>query len=65
MATIGVYDCANPKCSAYHGLVERRITTLHNRCQTCRKPLRLVRVKRTMDEAAKRRLRELSARGAA
>lgn len=49
------YDCANAACERHHALTERRGE--RPKCETCGRTLRLVRVKRKMDEATKRLLR--------
>lgn len=49
------YDCAEPTCARYHVLTER--TGEKPKCSSCGRRLRLVRVKRRMDEETKAMLR--------
>lgn len=60
--TLGDWDCANKECSTYHEMRRRpfRDHMSSPPCSTCKQPLRLVRVIRTMDPKLKQRLRDLN-----
>jgi hypothetical protein len=55
----GSYDCHNKKCRRYHEVSEARWVqnARSPRCLACRRPLRLLKVKREMPEKVKAMLR--------
>jgi len=59
VSRIGVWDCTNVDCASHHEIIERPFKQDRRpNCPSCRKHLRLIRVRTPMSDAVKARLRE-------